>query len=738
MVSIWDPLIRQEDCALVLRRKLLLSWIPPRMSHQRALDRWECLDVVDRRRAYGKLAAFLLAFLGAGCSHTYVKPPFCGNGVVESPEECDDGNRVGGDGCSPFCTLEHGEICDNYEDDDGDGQPDCADPECQTNPWCSQPREICNDSVDDDGDGLADCADPDCAGTSFCRAAEVCDNGADDDGDGATDCEDEDCAGLPLCGACDPATDLGVLNAGDATEVPFDVSGGRTLLSCAPGGMASFEARFELAAPAHLSVSATAAQDVTFGLVQDADPGETCDTLEWACTQEDSFRLYHLPPGVYRFVVESGLGTSGRLAVSVLDGDVEYDCDDGVDEDADGATDCDDTDCSAQQVCVREDCSNGADDDGDGATDCEDEDCTQDPACLPPEDCGNGVDDDLDGTTDCGDLDCVGTEACRGGQCVVNQALGTLSRGASVAWDFDTSLAPDLGDTGCGDGPEEVASFELLGRALVVFDATQTGQHVLALETEAGPGHWCDEAELACVASGGAGEPIHFAALLPPARYFVTVEASSPDATGTGRVGLQVLDASREVCREGLDEDGDGLTDCQDPDCASDAACLPEGSCHDGLDEDGDGLTDCADLDCLGDPACTGSSCVPDRDLGSLAPGRTSYVVGSTVDASDVVDLPCGPGPGPERVYVVHLSEPAGLTLRLTQALSSDHSLAVALPGGPGAGCGQWVHLCTPGAGPGLPLVARVPDAPAGTYEIVIQAYGSSGAGSFGLEVDAE
>ena len=30
----------------------------------------------------------------------------CGNGVLESPEECDDGNTAGGDGCTATCTLE--------------------------------------------------------------------------------------------------------------------------------------------------------------------------------------------------------------------------------------------------------------------------------------------------------------------------------------------------------------------------------------------------------------------------------------------------------------------------------------------------------------------------------------------------------------------------------------------------------------------------------------------------------
>lgn len=30
----------------------------------------------------------------------------CGNTIVESREQCDDGNRVNGDGCSRMCTVE--------------------------------------------------------------------------------------------------------------------------------------------------------------------------------------------------------------------------------------------------------------------------------------------------------------------------------------------------------------------------------------------------------------------------------------------------------------------------------------------------------------------------------------------------------------------------------------------------------------------------------------------------------
>ena len=43
----------------------------------------------------------MLALLLAGCSGSV-----CGNGAVESGEQCDDGNTVGGDGCSSTCQAE--------------------------------------------------------------------------------------------------------------------------------------------------------------------------------------------------------------------------------------------------------------------------------------------------------------------------------------------------------------------------------------------------------------------------------------------------------------------------------------------------------------------------------------------------------------------------------------------------------------------------------------------------------
>jgi hypothetical protein len=54
-----------------------------------------------------------------------------------------------------------------------------------------------------------------------------------------------------------------------------------------------------------------------------------------------------------------------------------------------------------------------------------------------------------------------------------------------------------------------------------------------------------------------------------------------------------------EQCGDDVDNNGDGLIDCEDPVCADTAACEPAVEvCDDGMDNDGDGLEDCDDADC--------------------------------------------------------------------------------------------------------------------------------------------
>ena len=55
-----------------------------------------------------------------------------------------------------------------------------------------------------------------------------------------------------------------------------------------------------------------------------------------------------------------------------------------------------------------------------------------------------------------------------------------------------------------------------------------------------------------------------------------------------------------EDCYSTGDEDNDGLSDCDDPDCVGEPICVPttEIECQDGIDNDQDGFFDCLDGEC--------------------------------------------------------------------------------------------------------------------------------------------
>jgi len=66
------------------------------------------------------------------------------------------------------------------------------------------------------------------------------------------------------------------------------------------------------------------------------------------------------------------------------------------------------------------------------------------------------------------------------------------------------------------------------------------------------------------------------------------------------------LPAAIEICSDNLDNDNNGLTDCEDPACTDSASCQPPATeiCADGLDNDGNNLTDCSDPVCIGSGSC--------------------------------------------------------------------------------------------------------------------------------------
>jgi hypothetical protein len=102
--------------------------------------------------------------------------------------------------------------------------------------------------------------------------------------------------------------------------------------------------------------------------------------------------------------------------------------------------------------------------------------------------------------------------------------------------------------------------------------------------------------------------------ILYPGTYFVFLDGYTVDVNQGPNQGPFVLNVDltpnpKEVCGDGVDNDGDVFVDCADSDCVSQPQCkcnAPSASgpemgvdaCTDGIDNDCDGKVDAADKDC--------------------------------------------------------------------------------------------------------------------------------------------
>ena len=136
------------------------------------------------------------------------------------------------------------------------------------------------------------------------------------------------------------------------------------------------------------------------------------------------------------------------------------------------------------------------------------------------------------------------------------------------------------------------------------------------------------------------------------------------------------LDEVLPVCSDGIDNDGDGLLDYpEDPGClfssaGSEVDDCPNGAscpaCSNGKDDDGDGKVDYpADPNCdsAGDTnegSTTGNVCGADVSLEELTQGAPSFGQLDTDDVSELISPTCG-GAGSERVYRFTIDAPRSL-----------------------------------------------------------------------------
>jgi len=270
-------------------------------------------------------------------------------------------------------------------------------------------------------------------------------------------------------------------------------------------------------------------------------------------------------------------------------------------------------------VSPPETCNNAVDDDFDLRVDCADPECNGDPACPVGEICGNIVDDDGDGLADCADGECNTLGLCTGEMCT------PLMSASLTCGDVLTGEANDqagsaavINSAECVDpetalpgayftnewGPEYAYVLTVIQpqEVTLTVDSFTGDLDVYVIREILGD---CD-AHRGCFAWGGEGagvaEVVSFTAY-PAVNYYVVVDGFQGTISPYD-ISVACASTGYEDCGNSIDDDGDSLVDCDDPECWGILGCTTETDCANGEDEDTDGAIDCADSDCAGAPGC--------------------------------------------------------------------------------------------------------------------------------------
>lgn len=278
------------------------------------------------------------------------------------------------------------------------------------------------------------------------------------------------------------------------------------------------------------------------------------------------------------------------------------DCNNTLDDDNDSYVDCVDPDCWVRSACQDiapcpdgatntcggpEDCSDGADNNGDGRTDCRDEQCQFATLCQP-EDCANDADENGNNLVDCDDPACAGIAPCSlvcpevDLWAVINERYplgGIPNPDGFVAYEGMLTNEPSYFSGFCGaNGSEKTFALhvpQLLGTPAVwTFETFGFQLQTIVYVMRGVTGSACVDA---AVPFGWCSQPSNNAnvSMLLEANETVVVVVDSPTLNDTGFYSLRVsvheqgpYGNNKNMCDDGIDNDGDGKTDCADSDCA--------------------------------------------------------------------------------------------------------------------------------------------------------------------------
>jgi len=541
----------------------------------------------------------------------------CGNGLLETGENCDDGNFLDFDGCSAGCVTEDGWTCTNTE-------PSTCSPICQD-----------GIAVDSESCDMEDLRGQTCENLGYYGGELACTTSCQLD---VTACEEvgrcgdnilqgafEACEGSHLDGQIcqDLGFGGGVLGctsdcrfetaqcAGGCAgaipiSVPYSIQGDDftvdfpfntfffTDASCNtgfPGRGVEMILAVDLVADETIFVIQGGGLDAQLFIQSTCDENGVCAEAvnDFGAGGSEMILFSASLTGTYFIIVKAYEASPAlspyTLHVGHLETPAELTCDDTLDNDFDGLADCADPDCfGLAGVCnVESDCGDFQDNDNDSFTDCFDSDCTGVAPCgneNTVDRCTDGLDNDADGSIDCSDPNCSGFLVCEPGQSCHSPLQITsfpfqLS-GADFRNDFSDNFDFDIAANGCtwGSGAEFVFSVDLQsGERILMQETGSMDACIRVLEV-------CDGLNPTCLASRSECSNLGFTAPTDGTYYLVLEAASSTPYSNEYGYTFTVsrIDSIETACSDSLDNDFDGATDCGDPDCFS-ADCELGESC---------------------------------------------------------------------------------------------------------------------------------------------------------------
>jgi hypothetical protein len=482
----------------------------------------------------------------------------------------------------------------------------------------------CNDGVDNEGDGLIDCDDSDC-GYQFECASPSCPN---------FDLESISGEGVAFGNNTNPAAVdsfqnpvNGIIGCGSTSSSSPDYS--YSWLAPADGCVV-----FDTSESTYDTVLRI--MDDCNGSVLDCDDDGSVSTRSELAYPVEEGESYIIIVDGYSSSSTGDYQLDVAFTAGVDCSGAEFDCGDGTDNDGDGDIDCDDSDCASQQICNESSCTDGVDNELDGLIDCADDDCASDPACYES-DCTDGVDndtgaadglidcldpdcamdvacyeyscndladDDNDGLTDCDDPDCFGEDACIELDCFDSidddndgliDCLDDDCIDEAGCLDYCVGTGNDLGDVtgfsvatglngGSGDSFTPSCSISESGGEEVIlsWEAPQTGHY--RFSTEASDYDTVIYLLESCVGgelADACNDDVDFingtyTSMVEGdfvAGETVTIVIDGYDANALGTYVLDIIPDFETDCSDGIDNEGDGLIDCDDSDCDLSAEC---------------------------------------------------------------------------------------------------------------------------------------------------------------------